>query len=191
MNALPHRFLVRDETYRELRRWMTPSPNAEWLARILASWCCGEGVLPDHLGLEPESFEALLAIRFPGFSTGTAAPSGRKLDFSRMLEKDDLIRLLRDHCATAPPERDWVIGLIVAACLGEDHLWQDLGLWQRADLSALISHNFPALAARNVKDMKWKKFLYKQLCESEGIYVCRSPTCEACADYLKCYGPED
>jgi nitrogen fixation protein NifQ len=66
-----------------------------------------------------------------------------------------------------------------------------LGLWARSDLSALIGFNFPELAARNVHDMKWKKFLYKQLCEAEGIYICRAPSCSVCVDYHKCYGPED
>jgi len=32
-----------------------------------------------------------------------------------------------------------------------------------------MRRNFPPLAARNRKDMKWKRFLYKQLCEAEGI----------------------
>ena len=73
----------------------------------------------------------------------------------------------------------------------KDHLWQDLGLWSRKDLGTLMQLNFPQLAARNDKDMKWKKFLYKQLCIAEGIYTCRAPSCEVCADYQHCFGPED
>jgi nitrogen fixation protein NifQ len=51
--------------------------------------------------------------------------------------------------------------------------------------------NFEPLALRNDKDMKWKKFLYKQLCEAEGIYVCRAPSCEVCVDYDNCFGNEE
>ena len=40
-------------------------------------------------------------------------------------------------------------------------------------------------------DMKWKKFFYKQLCQTEGIHTCRAPSCEVCADYQACFGPED
>jgi len=65
------------------------------------------------------------------------------------------------------------------------------GLWSRDHLSRLMTQNFPALAAKNEHDMKWKKFLYKQLCEREGINACRAPSCEYCTDYLKCFGPED
>lgn len=80
--------------------------------------------------------------------------------------------------------------VIAAGCMASDHLWHDLGLWQRADLTALMRRNFPSLAARNVRDMKWKRFLYKQLCEAEGIYTCRAPSCEVCTDYHACFGPE-
>ena len=54
----------------------------------------------------------------------------------------------------------------------------------------MVRH-FSALALRNNQDMKWKKFLYKQLCEQEGINACRAPSCEVCTDYLKCFGPEE
>jgi NifQ. len=40
-------------------------------------------------------------------------------------------------------------------------------------------------------DMKWKKFIYKQLCEAEGLYVCRAPSCEVCKDYDQCFGKEE
>ncbi|MES9842985.1 MAG: nitrogen fixation protein NifQ, partial [Candidatus Thiodiazotropha endolucinida] len=84
----------------------------------------------------------------------------------------------------------WMTDIVIAGCLGSDHLWQDLGLWERSDLSRLMLENFRPLAIRNTQDMKWKKFLYKQLCETEGIYTCRAPSCEVCADYAACFGPE-
>jgi hypothetical protein len=39
--------------------------------------------------------------------------------------------------------------------------------------------------------MKWKKFLYKQLCEAEGLYLCRAPSCSVCVDHPLCYGSEE
>jgi nitrogen fixation protein NifQ len=74
--------------------------------------------------------------------------------------------------------------------MAADHLWQDLGLPTRSELTALMRRNFPALAARNVMDMKWKRFLYKQLCEAEGVYACRAPSCQMCTDYDACFAPE-
>jgi nitrogen fixation protein NifQ len=181
----------REHIYSRLTSKSMMSPNHQWLACMIASWCAGQGILPDYLGLEPEQFIALKKHFFPGCSLLEQAPSGSKLSFSRMLEKNDLVNLLKNSSKPGIIEIDWMIGIIVAGCLGNDHLWQDLGFWSRSQLSAMLQYNFPELAAKNNKDMKWKKFLYKQLCEAEGLYLCRVPSCEVCIDYPKCYGSED
>lgn len=64
------------------------------------------------------------------------------------------------------------------------------GVPVRRELSQMIALNFPELARAKNRDMKWKKFLYRELCQREGIYVCASPSCEACSDYAVCFGPE-
>ncbi|MGR8935138.1 MAG: nitrogen fixation protein NifQ [Gammaproteobacteria bacterium] len=181
----------KQNVYDKIRPLAGSSANGEWLAQIVASWCAGEGVLPDYLGLEPAQFKCLTESFFPGCDLPDNAASGSHIDFSRMLEKDDLVKLLQASADPAIDEIDAIIGIVVAACLGDDHLWQDLGLWSRAELSALLLHNFPPLAAKNTHDMKWKKFLYKQLCEAEGLYVCRAPSCDVCTDYRNCFGPEN
>jgi len=180
----------REHFYQELMTFADGAVNCNWLAQMIASWQAGEGVLPDALGLNESQFFQLLAERFPGYRLNPIAPSGKSIDFSRMLEKQDLENLLRRFAAVQNQEIEWLIAIIVAACLGNDHLWQDLGLWSRSELSSLLSHNFPKLAALNDGDMKWKKFLYKQLCEAEGLYVCRAPSCEVCKDYPLCFGEE-
>ena len=167
------------------------NPNQKWLAKILASWMTGASVLPDYLGLEPEQFSILCNRLFPDSLIPELALSGSQLDYTRMLEKDDLVNLLLSFSTKKAQENRWIIELVVSACLGNDHLWQDIGFWQRAELSQFLNYNFPRLAERNNKDMKWKKFLYKQLCEAEGIYLCRAPSCDVCTDDDVCFGPED
>ena len=113
---------------------------------------------------------------------------------SRSDEIDDLMALLLDHAdRTAGPKAELyhVAWLIACASLGDGHLWQDLGLPSRDALSLLIGRWFPALAARNVDHMKWKKFFYRQLCLKEEILICKSPTCAQCTDHAECFGPED
>ena len=180
----------RDQLYSRLTLTTIVSPNHEWLACMVASWCAGQGVLPGYLGLETDQFKQLNDTFFQDYSLPEQAASGSRLDFTRMLEKEDLVNLLKHYSRPDTPEMDWMIAIIVAGCLGNDHLWQDLGLWSRAQLSAMLQYNFPELAAKNDQDMKWKKFLYKQLCEAEGLYLCRAPSCGVCIDYSKCYGPE-
>jgi len=181
---------LRQQYYDALFAHEDGSANCGWLAKIIASWQAGESVLPNALGLAESQFQQLLAQRFPGCQVDPIAPSGKTLDFSRMLEKQDLEIFLRQQAAVQNQETEWLIGIIVAACLGSDHLWQDVGLWSRKDLSSLLMYNFPKMAARNHRDMKWKKFIYKQLCEAEGLYVCRAPSCEVCKDYPLCFGEE-
>ena len=165
-------------------------PNDDLFARMLFSHTVGMGALPPGLGLAPGEFVALMARHFPGFSLPVvlAVPP---VETERNNERDELLTLLREHCAGFDDSERWMAEIVTAACMGGDHLWQDLGLWSRVDLSRLMTQNFPALAARNTRDMKWKKFLYKQLCAREGVVVCRSPSCEVCVDYAKCFGPED
>ncbi len=80
---------------------------------------------------------------------------------------------------------------VAVASLGDHHLWQDLQFASRAELSALMRRWFPALVAKNHADMKWKKFLYRQLCEREQVLICKSPSCAACTDFAVCFGPEE
>lgn len=106
----------------------------------------------------------------------------------------DLMSLLRDHAnpaAGSTAAMDAVAWAIACASLGDRHLWQDLRLPSRLELSALIGHWFPRLAALNTHNMKWKKFFYKQLCLREDLLICKAPSCDVCSDHPVCFGPEE
>lgn len=60
-----------------------------------------------------------------------------------------------------------------------------------ADLSTLLRRHFAPLAARNSGDMKWKKFFYRELCQRDGVLVCKAPNCAVCDDAALCFAPED
>jgi len=112
---------------------------------------------------------------------------------SRSDEVDDLMGLLLGHAdRSAGPKAELyhTAWLIACASLGDQHLWQDLGLPSREALSQLIGRWFPSLAARNVNHMKWKKFFYRELCQREEVLICKSPTCASCSDYPLCFGAE-
>jgi len=166
-------------------------PVEETLARILSSWALGYGAMPLWLGLGEERFQTMLDYYFSGFPSDLLPGFALAIDPRRYDEMADLRNLLMQNRSSGSGSEALMADIVTVGCLGNDHLWQDLGLWSRADLSQLMSENFAPLAARNVRDMKWKKFLYKQLCETEGIYTCRAPSCEICADYANCFGPEE
>ena len=182
----------RDTTYARLMALCSSGGlNAHLFARMLSGTSAGEGSMAARLGLSTDDYHQMLAQFFSGFDWPQDPYQRGELDVDRLPERDDLIALLLEYRANNDVSERWVAEIISAACMGMDHLWQDLGLWSRRDLSEMMKYNFPALAEKNNRDMKWKKFLYKQLCEREGIYVCRAPSCDVCNDYANCFGPEE
>ncbi len=105
-------------------------------------------------------------------------------------EYEDILALLMEHRTQGTYEETLLAREMAMACMGDNHLWQDMGLPDRQRLSDLIAENFHSLHVRNVGNMKWKKFFYKQLCEKMGVNACRSPSCSVCTDYGNCFGPE-
>jgi nitrogen fixation protein NifQ len=158
---------------------------------IAASWARrGPQYLPLY-GLDEAATCQLLDTHFPGASTAlTHRCLQQPLEFSEALELDDLVTLLVDHRTIADDDSRALAHAIATACLCSDHLWQDMNLPARSVLSDLLHGFYTSLAVRNRQDMKWKKFLYLQLCERAEIRVCKSPSCGVCADYALCFGPE-
>jgi nitrogen fixation protein NifQ len=161
-------------------------PNRSLLASIVAGQIADTGCLPADLGLGKAVHVALISEYFPGLDT-----RGPQRTVEAIPEWSDLQKLLLDHRGCEHPSELLIANILATACAGRDHLWQDLGLANREELSKLMWVNFPALARANTGDMKWKKFLYRQFCASEGIYVCPAPSCGVCKDYAKCFGPEN
>ena len=183
---------VRWETYDSLMSCSRGLLNDEVLAQMLATRINGGGALPTGLGLTPGAFSALMTRHFPGFPVPTIVPVLLpKWDPRLVEEREELVKLLQINSAGKDESELWCSVIIATGCMADNHLWEDLGLWSRRDLSALMVRNFPTLAAKNDRDMKWKKFLYKQLCLQEGVYLCRAPSCAVCRDYSLCFGPEE
>ena len=136
-------------------------------------------------GLSESRFQKLLNEYFPGLAlvNGETSPGPGAADE----EFHDLVNLLLESRAEPGEPAAWLCYAIATAAMGENHLWQDMGLPDRRTLSALMRENFPALAAKNGGDMKWKKFFYRQLCERAEVPICKAPHCAECSDYTVCF----
>lgn len=77
--------------------------------------------------------------------------------------------------------------IIAHACLRPDHLWRDLGLSGRDAVSAMLTRYFPALVARNTANLRWKKFLARDLALARGDEPAPAPGCPGCEDYRQCF----
>ncbi|MDR3369517.1 nitrogen fixation protein NifQ [Rhodoferax sp.] len=172
-----------------LNRPVPPTAAADPLRPVLASMLAGrslhQGVLSATLGLSEADFQSLWASYFPGERLNLQG--GPILD---MLELDDLRKLLLEYRAGVNDSEVWMAHIVAYGCSGRNHLWQDLGLADRGELSTLMTQVFPSLSEQNTGDMKWKKFIYRHYCSREGIYVCPAPSCGECADHDKCFSPE-
>ena len=142
-------------------------------------------------GLDSAALAALQARIFPDLQSPLPLAACPPLAPSQLDEFDDLLDLLLDHRSCLDDPSRWLAHAVATAAMADNHLWQDLGLPHRGELSALMQSHFSSLAQRNGGDMKWKKFLYRQLCERAGLSICRSPSCGVCSDYPQCFGPED
>jgi nitrogen fixation protein NifQ len=108
----------------------------------------------------------------------------------RRVEYDAIVALLLAHASEGiDAEARWRVARAVAAgCLGEQHLWRDLALPNRAALRRLLETYFEPLALDNVMDMRWKKFIYRRLCRWGGFNTCAAPSCGVCPTYSECFG---
>jgi nitrogen fixation protein NifQ len=114
------------------------------------------------------------------------------LDGEPAINADELcLRELLWRFRTEPSRLNSLLSLLVARrATRPNHLWQDLGLMNRGELSRLMQRHFVQLASRNTQDMKWKKFFYRMICREEGFRMCVAPSCSECGDFNGCFGDE-
>jgi nitrogen fixation protein NifQ len=145
-----------------------------------------EAPLAHCAGLEGGELRDFLRGFFPGALVET--PSGP--DFERGPDEASLLDLLQS-CTTSGTEFEAKLAAMIARrAQRPNHLWQDLGLRSRSDLSELMRRHFRPLAVRNAQDMKWKKFLYRIICADASYSLCTAPSCAECDDFHACFGEE-
>lgn len=140
------------------------------------------------LGLGTDALEAIIGRYFaPDALLRLGVPVGAA-------EADEEGAILHDFLRGEARPGDeaacWLSAIIACRALRPNHLWQDLGLGDRGELNRLLAVHFPALAAGNASNMKWKKYFYRRLCAQEGFVLCAAPSCAACNDFDLCFGDE-
>jgi nitrogen fixation protein NifQ len=145
----------------------------------------GQRSLSATTGLDPIDLAAVIEEFFPHVAWLTSdEPVLRGADEVCLL---DLLK----QCATdGTVLQTWLAAMIARRAQSPNHLWQDLGLRNRSELSRLMVRHFRPLAARNTSDMKWKKFLYRMICRDAGYSLCTAPSCSECCDFEVCFGDE-
>ena len=160
------------------------------LACIISVAASEAGELTERLGLSAEDLNELLSSFLLGDSI--AGESGALAAETADPEEVELIRdILIGHLVPGSEKGRWLAAMIARRALEPNHLWEDLGLRNRGELTRLMARHFASLAARNDKNMRWKRFIYRLMCENDGFVMCATPVCTNCADYNSCFGAEE
>lgn len=130
-----------------------------------------------------------LAVFFPAIKPWLIEESSAPL--VRGEDELCLADLLQRGSTNHTPFEELLASMVARRCQKPNHLWQDLGLVNRGELSLLMNRHFSPLARRNVRDMRWKKFFYRTLCRDEGYALCTAPSCSECCDFDACFGAEN
>ncbi len=162
--------------------------DAHVFACLLAVAATEEGTLGERLGLGCQDLAALVVRWFPHARALSAwrGPRAEKEDDEIVMVRD----LLLAHRSTSGDDSRSLAAMIARRAMEPNHLWEDLGLRDRSELSRLLARHFAPLAVRNTKNMRWKRFFYRALCEADGLVLCTTPVCSSCGDFSLCFGDE-
>lgn len=161
------------------------------VASIIAVSAMEQGMLAERIGLSAIELIALVAQLFP-----SAAPDASWLPKSGVVAApdDDEIAMVRDlllaQRSTEGEVSRWLAAMVARRAMEPNHLWEDLGLRERSELTRLLMRHFAPLASRNTRNMRWKRFFYRMLCEDDGFVMCTTPVCTQCNDFDQCFGEE-
>jgi nitrogen fixation protein NifQ len=140
------------------------------------------------VGLDGAVLSALLRETFP--RSVIAVPGAAGIPLERSEEETCLLDLLIRGGTTGAAFEAVLAAMIARRSLRPHHLWQDLGLRNRRELSLLMERHFAPLARLNRRDMKWKKFFYRMICRDADYTLCTAPSCGECNDFDRCFGEE-
>lgn len=95
-----------------------------------------------------------------------------------VLEKK--VRELLQYHAKDEYSRNEVAPHVAKVSLQMNHLYEDLGFKNRAEMGSFMKEHFPTLAKQKPSDKLWKKYIYDLINEI-------APACATCYDQINCF----
>jgi nitrogen fixation protein NifQ len=173
-----------------------PAEDRQLFACLLAVADQEEAPLHQALGLSELMLETLLLKVFPAVNrqqlfSDPATKTAQAAEINPQV-RNLLLSFIEKDLVGWPQFAALALARILAARAAHPgHLWVAMGLFERPQLSAAIGRVLPTLLKANAKKMRWKRYLFKQVCEFNGGKMCKSPVCGDCSDYALCFGPEE
>jgi nitrogen fixation protein NifQ len=185
-----------DPVYALLLKTQRPpdvNPEDRHLFACLLNVACQEAGSPSSaLGLSEGDLSSLLEKFFPGISRRDLSQRNNHVEIPPTEINEDVLGILLNHVPTSshPNERTtsvWLCHILATRASQPGHLWVAMGLFERPELTASIRRHLPSLAEANDQNMRWKRYLYKQVCDNNGGFMCKAPNCGVCSDYALCF----
>jgi len=147
------------------------------------------------LGLGPSELTSILNALFPAIDPVLLERHKAASGELPPVRSDEVLQVLLAHVPSDTNSVNrtistWLARIIAARAAHPGHLWIAMGLFERPQLSAAIRRHLPSLAAANNRNMRWKRYLYKQVCDRNGGRMCKSPDCGTCSDYVLCFADD-
>ena len=190
------RITADDELYKALMATAAPADMTQEDRRLFAGVLTVASREPyplaAALGVDEATCEKILETCFPGFERSAFAAKDPDNQATAPDVSQDVLALLLAH---VPEEGSsfrlqlacWLARIIAARAAQPGHLWIAMGFFERPQLTAAIRRHLPGLAQANNQGMRWKRFLFKQVCEAHGGMLCKSPNCTDCSEYELCF----
>ena len=187
-----HRVTFDDPVYSQLMK--NPEPETvhyddrHLFACLIAVAAQESANIAAPLGLGQRDLDSLLMLFFPG---KTRVLLDHHLSSTpEPLENcnSEVLSILLSHVPTGKDLNQTFVSrclarIIAARTTLPGHLWVAMGLTERPQLTAAIRRHLPTLAEANHQNMRWKRYLYKQVCDLNGGVMCKAPNCGVCSDY--------
>lgn len=153
-------------------------------------------IISEALGLNDSDIDGILRKFFPQAKRDLLLKHQEGELLPTPEANKDILNILLEHVPTTLDQRDLLVAvylcyILAARAAHPGHLWVAMGLFERPELSAAIRRHLPSLAAANHQNMRWKRYLFKQLCDLNGGTMCKAPNCGVCSDYSICFANED
>ncbi len=140
-------------------------------------------------GLEPQELRQLMNRHFPLAALSFLADEEREDAPGALMEEEILRDLLLQHVAPGQPVSRLLARMIACRAMYEDHLWQDLGLLNRQELTRLLRRHFRH-SRRQSQQYEVEEIPLSQAVRERSFALCTAPTCRDCQDFENCFGEE-
>jgi nitrogen fixation protein NifQ len=148
------------------------------------------------MGLDDDGMAAIMSHLFPAVDLDILARHTTPNESPPPEVNKDVLEVLLSHIPVEGDACDLFVATLLCKTLAAraahpGHLWVAMGLFERPQLTAAIRRHLPTLAEANSENMRWKRYLFKQVCDLNGGVMCKSPNCGMCSDYALCFAIDE